>query len=73
MIQSEQDLRHSIESMAKMYSLCDRFAAQTIGDPETREDEIEGTKTMIHKIEREIAEYLAKKYNLARELEVVAA
>jgi hypothetical protein len=64
MIENEAQLRYSIQSVAKMYDLCDRIAAQTIGDPETREDEIESIQNMIRKIEREVAEYLARKYSL---------
>jgi hypothetical protein len=65
MIANEKELRYSIQSIAKMYSLCERVAAQTIGDPETREDEIESVESLIRKIEREIAVYLANKYQIA--------
>jgi hypothetical protein len=65
-IENEQQLRYSIESVAKMYSLCDRIGEQTIGDADTRADEIESVESMIRKLEREIAEYLAKKYNILR-------
>ena len=64
MIEGEDELRYSIESIVKMYGICDRIAAQTIGDPETREDEIRGVESMIGKIEREVAEYLGAKYGL---------
>jgi hypothetical protein len=47
-----------------MYDLCDRIAVQTLGDPDTRTNEIESTTGMIRKIEREIGEYLAKKYSI---------
>lgn len=50
-----------------MYNLCDQIAAETVGDPETREYEIEGVQSMIRKIEREIGEYLAKKYGLLKD------
>jgi hypothetical protein len=66
---SESELRHSVEAVAKMYGICDRIAAQTIGDPETRRDEIESTQSMIRKVEREIAEYLAEKYGLLKQPE----
>lgn len=66
MIENEKQLRYSIQSVARMYSLCERIAAETIGDPDTREDEIDGVESMIRKIEREIAEYLAKKYGLVK-------
>ncbi|HLK59559.1 MAG TPA: hypothetical protein VKU00_23555 [Chthonomonadaceae bacterium] len=64
MIENEKQLRYSIESVAKMYQLCDRIATQTIGDPDTRADEIDGVESIISKVEREIAEYLARKYCL---------
>jgi hypothetical protein len=60
--ETEEQRRYSIHSVAKMYDLCDRIAAQTIGDADTRADEIESTASMIRKIEREIGEYLARKY-----------
>ena len=72
-IENEQQLQYSIQSLAKMYDLCERIAAQTIGDPETREDEIEGIESMIRKIEREVAEYLAKKYALVAQPAEAAA
>ena len=42
-----------------MYSLRDRIAAQTIGHASTRDAEVDGVVSMIRKIEREVAEYLA--------------
>jgi len=73
MIENEDQLRYSVQSVAKMYDLCDRIGAQTIGDPETREDEIDGVRSMIRKLEREIAEYLARKYSLLPEPAEAAA
>jgi hypothetical protein len=67
MIENERQLRYSIESVAKMYRLSEKIGAQTIGDPDTRADEIDGVESMIRKIEREIAEYLAQKYGLVAE------
>ena len=67
MIKNETELRHSIESVARMYSLCDRIAADATGDPDTRTDEAESVQSMIEKIEREIAAYLWKKYAVADE------
>jgi hypothetical protein len=58
-LDSELDLRHAYESIARMYQLCDRIAADTTGDAETRADEIEGVKMMIRKIEKQIAAYFA--------------
>src|SRR5262249_28075719 len=64
MIENEQQLRYSVEQVARMYRLRDREAAETLWDPETRDDIVEGTESMIRKVEREIAEYLAQKYDL---------
>jgi hypothetical protein len=66
-IENEQQLQYSIEQLARMYRLRDREAAETLWDPGTRDDVVESTESMIRKVEREVAEYLAKKY------EVVAA
>jgi hypothetical protein len=64
MIENEQQLRYSVEQVAKMYRLREREAAETVWDPETRDDIVDGTDSMIRKVEREIAEYLARKYDL---------
>jgi hypothetical protein len=64
MIQNELELRHSIKAIAKQYSLAERIAAQTVGSANTRADEIDSVESMIHKIEREIAVYLATKYDV---------
>lgn len=58
MIESRKQLEYSITVLAKNYSLRDRIAASTIGDPDTRDDEVDGVVSMIRKIEREVAEYL---------------
>ncbi len=58
MIANRKQLEYSIESVAKMYRLRDRIAAQTIGDSETRADEVDSVVSMIRRLEREIAEYL---------------
>jgi hypothetical protein len=73
MIENEVQLRYSIQAVGKLYDLCDKIASQTVGYPETRRDEIEGVESMIRKIEREIAEYLARKYALAPEPAEAAA
>jgi hypothetical protein len=65
MISSEKELEYSIQCLAKMYRLRDREAAETHWDAETREDVVEGTMSAIRKVEREVAEYLAKKYEVA--------
>ena len=66
MIENESQLRHSIQAVTKMYDLRERIANQTIGDPDTRADEIEGVESMIRKIEREVVEYLAKQYGFRK-------
>ena len=58
-IDNEQELRYAYEDIARMYKLCDTIASDTTGDPETREDQVEGVKAMIRKIERQIAAYYA--------------
>jgi hypothetical protein len=58
-LDSESDLRHAYESITKMYQLCDRIAAETMGDADTRADEIESVKMMIRKIEKQIVAYYA--------------
>jgi hypothetical protein len=58
-LENESDLRHAYESIARLYQLCDRIAADTTGDAQTREDEIEGVKMMIRKIEKQLAAYYA--------------
>jgi len=73
MIENENQLRYSIQSVAKMYRMCEQIAAQTLGNPDTRADEIEGIESMIRKIEREIAEYLVKKYELQPAQSEIAA
>jgi hypothetical protein len=57
-IESELELRHAYEAVARMYDLRDRVKADTTGDPETRDDQVEGIEMMIRKIERQIATYL---------------
>ena len=64
MIQDEQELQHSIQTVARMYRLRDREASEALWDAETREDVVISTESAIRKIEREIAEYLARKYDL---------
>jgi hypothetical protein len=62
MIETEQELCHSIWPLAGTYILADRIVAQASGDPETREDELDGVETMRRQIERDVAEYLARKH-----------
>jgi hypothetical protein len=72
-IENEQELRYSITALAKQYSLVEHIAAQTIGDPETRADVIDGVESMARKIEREVAVYLAEKYGFLERPERTAA
>lgn len=58
MIADRKEFEHSLKSVAKMYGIRDKIAADTNGDPGTREDEIISVVMMIKKIEREIAAYL---------------
>jgi hypothetical protein len=67
MIENQKQLQYSIEQLARMYRMREREAAEPLWDPETREDVVAGTDSMIRKIEREIAEYLAGKYELLPE------
>ncbi len=61
MLENEKQLRYSYELMARMYRLRDRCAAETLWDPEARKDVVIGIENQMKKIEREIAEYLAKR------------
>jgi len=59
MINSREEFEYTIQSVAKMYGIRDRDAAETLYHPSTRDAVVESTKSMIRKLEREIAEYLA--------------
>ena len=72
-ILDRHELEYSIKSLAKMYSLRDKIAAQTIGHASTRDAEVDGVASIIRKIEREVAEYLAAHPEELRENEEVAA
>jgi len=73
MIGSEQELRYAYESVTKMYALRDRLAADSSGDPQTREDEVQSVEAMIRKVERQIAAYLEAHPERTREPETTAA
>jgi hypothetical protein len=73
MIHDEDELRTSIDWMARMYKTADGIASSNVGDPATRADEIVGVDAARLKIEREVAEYLARKYGLLREEAEIAA
>ena len=61
MLQNDEELRNSYGTIARMYRLRDRCIAETLWDPETREDVVAGIEIQIREIEREIAEYLAQR------------
>jgi hypothetical protein len=61
-IDDDSEARAAYENLVRMYSLCDRIAADTTGHPETRKDEIEGVQAMVRKIERQLLGYLTRKY-----------
>jgi hypothetical protein len=63
-IENEKQLQYSVGQLARMYRMRDREAAEACWDPETREDVLAGTDNVIRKVEREVAEYLAKKYEV---------
>jgi hypothetical protein len=73
MIEDERQLEYSIDCLARMYKLRDREASEPLWDPQTRDDVVDGTISMIRKIEREVAEYLARKYALVPEPAEAAA
>jgi hypothetical protein len=64
MIEDQKQLEYSIQILGRMLAIRDRDAAETAWDAGTREDVVESTDAMIRKVEREIAEFLAKKYEL---------
>lgn len=67
MICSEIELRCSVEWMARMYATEDREVAEPSWSPETRQEQVDDTRFMRLKIEREVAEYLARKYGYIAE------
>ncbi len=67
MIEDENQLRYSIELIARMYSSQDREAGEPVWSPEIREQMADDTKHMRLKIEREVAEYLAARYGYTRQ------
>ncbi len=60
MIENEKQLRHTYEQLARMYHLRDLDAAETLYAPDLRDSIVESTDMMIRKLEKEVAEYLAK-------------
>jgi hypothetical protein len=72
-IENEQQLRYAYEHIVRMYKLIDQIEADTTGCPETREDQIEGVRAMMRKIERQIAAYFEAHPERIRIPEKVAA
>jgi hypothetical protein len=60
-IENECELRYAYGTVMKMYDLRDRIAVEPTGDPELRKEEAISIEMMIHKIERQIAAYLASR------------
>jgi histidinol phosphatase-like PHP family hydrolase len=67
MIENERQLRHSCEALVRMYRTIEREEVEPLHHPELRQDIIESTMSMVRQIEREVAEYLAKKYELVEQ------
>jgi hypothetical protein len=61
MIQDEIELRASYQTLARLTHLRDSCAEETLWDPQTREDVVEGVESQIEKIERDITEFLEKR------------
>ena len=64
MINNEQQYQYSVQSLAKQYSILERDAVDPNYSADLRQTVLESTAGMIRKIEREVAVYLAAKYNL---------
>jgi hypothetical protein len=62
MIEDEEQLRYAYEVMVRMHNQRERCAVEPLWHPTAREDVVEGIENQMRKVEREIAEYLAKKY-----------
>ena len=57
-LESNQELRATHESIVRLYTLRDSLLVEKTGDPELRRLEAEGVEVMIHKLERQLAEYI---------------
>lgn len=73
MIENQEQLEHSVRALGRMYSVRDREAAETRWDPSLREAVLESDMAMIRKVEREVAEYLASKYEFSQVAQEKAA
>jgi hypothetical protein len=72
-LENEQQLRDAYKHIARMYELIEMIERDTTGHPEGREDQIEGIRAMIRKIERQIAAYRAAHPEESREAEKAAS
>jgi hypothetical protein len=59
MIEDDAQFEYTIQCLAKMYKLRDADAAEPLYSPELRDDVLDSTLSMIWKLEKEVAEYLA--------------
>lgn len=63
-LQNDQELRATHESIVRLYALRDRLQTEQTGDPELRRLEADGVESMIHKLERQLAEYIARRESM---------
>lgn len=59
LIEDENGLRHAFQSITRMYNLCDQIEADAYATPSGREDELEGVRAMMRKIQRDILTFHA--------------
>ena len=68
MIENEQQLRHAIETIARMYAQSEREATEPAWDAQTRLELSEDTDAVRTGIEQEVARFLAEKYGFVSTL-----
>lgn len=61
MIENEKQLMYAYETLVRMNRLMERSATEPLWHPEGRKDVVAGIENQMRKIEREIADYLAKR------------
>lgn len=61
MLENEAELKHSYEVVARLYRVRDRMSSQDLWTPGGRADAVAGVEGQIHKIEAEIADFLARR------------
>jgi hypothetical protein len=66
MIENEQQLMYAYENLVKMNRLKERCATESLWRPSARADVTAGIENQMRKIEREIAEYLARRAETER-------